>query len=315
MEDREKLEGKWKRKKLAFILLSFLCLFWLGMMFFITSINVRLELNDHLLFGNLIASQILKERVFAPAEQVSHIEFFKGKPEAIGKKKIYRPTPGLSLEVMGKTTEIVQTYPEVVEIYYFSPENQCLPIFTRAPSAKIHEGILKNASKAKESLFLYHASWDTSKIWLQGQEFIDIEGNKYIFIYTKKEAEFRLTITDPEKLKPILSDIFKQGLKREPILSETYFRPHSRNAIQVNLYDEYGKNFFTLNKPQGNVVAWKKVLDHKLDYFPWRMTTKLFNSKYGLNYLVSVSFLIKSIIAFAVMIFCILWLAYIAPKR
>jgi len=80
-------------------------------------------------------------------------------------------------------------------------------------------------------------------------------------------------VSDPEKLKPLLPQIFRNAESGMPLFAG-YFGQHPLFAAQLKFYDESGENFYTYGDPQGR--GWDDIRDTPLWVIPARLTIQIF---------------------------------------
>jgi len=285
-------------KKALYIILIALPIFILLQMSLMSFIGVMgvnylavCQLTEQRSQVGMAASKILFQRRMAPAEKLILMKFPRDNMEAAA----------LALE-----------FPEITEIYLFSNDG-FKTIFTAAPSAKIHDGIAKTALAVKDTISFINAYWDTTFKTSTG--LMEIEGNKYAFTFIRKGGDLRLIVVDPEKLKPLLPEIFHRAESNIHSSFGDYFsRPFPRYGAQLKFYDESGENFCTYGDPKGR--GWDDIFDIDLSKLPWRLTVQIFPKQENLIDSAAAAGKIPwpLIIEFIIAVVCIILAVHFSPK-
>ena len=227
----------WVHKVLYFILLALPVIILLQFAIGITNVvrgtrilaKVRLFEERERVFETVF--WILHQRQLAPAEELNLMEFPRDNTKVAA----------LSLE-----------FPEIIEINLLKGENEYTTIFTAAPSAKIHDGIAKMAPSLKDTISIRPPAFGEPTCQAR-VGLVEIEEVEYIFTFVEKDDETILMVSDPEKLKPLLPQIFHHAESGMPLFAE-YFDQYTNFAAQLKFYDKSGENSTPTEPHKGAAV-------------------------------------------------------------
>ena len=227
----------WLHKVLYFILLALPVIILLQFAIGITNVirsarilaKVRLfEERERVLETTL---WILHQRQLAPPEELNLMKFPRDNTKAAA----------LSLE-----------FPEITEINLLKGEGEYTTIFTAAPSAEIHDGIAKRAPSLKDTISIRPPDFGNPTCQAR-VGLVEIEEIEYIFTFVEKDDETILMVSDPEKLMPLLTQIFHNAESGMPLFAE-YFDQYTNFAAQLKFYDKSGENSTPTEPHKGAAV-------------------------------------------------------------
>lgn len=174
-------------------------------------------------------------------------------------------------------TVIAQDYPETVGIYRLNHDGTTTNYLQFFPSPEIQNHIIDTAPSLLRELKFIDTYWNPN--WKFSRRLVDFENQPLLYTYFKGDTETYLIVTDVEKLKIRLPDIFERWQKQFAVFAK-YFLPFPEYGAQIKFFDQDGSNFFTLGTPQG--TAWTDIWEGDLDYFPWTWSVQLFSKNEAL---------------------------------
>ena len=268
-ENQKYTKPGWGKRVLYFILLLFTMCVYIGfsvgtiISIRVLGLNVKLNLLEERSHAFKIAYQVLSQRMHAPVEKLAQMKLPRDNNEAAA----------LALE-----------YPEITEINIIKADGKYSTLFTAARSIEIHDAIAKTAPIVADtfSFFSRYTNIFAETPTKYRMVSVNTEAGTYVFAFVEVNGETRIVVSDPEKLKPQLTEIFNRAEKLNPIIHSECFKANYRYAAQLKLYDRSGENFFTRGSPQR--PGWDDVYDIELNFLPWRMTIQLFPMELYLNY-------------------------------
>ncbi len=216
---------------------------------------------------NQIAKSILLDKITDAGQIASSILYYHRMETIKDLEAINLPKENAKLFGLGLK------HPEIVEVNQVAGGKGYASYFTAAPTAKVHDGIMKNAAAVIDSakISFNNAFWDSSlKIH---ETVIEVDSIPYLFTFLKTGETVKLIVFDAAKLVPNLKTIFDEGVEKRQ-LGRNYFRRFGSYTAKIKIFDRSGQEIFTYGDAQGH--AWKETWDMELKTLPWKMQTQLY---------------------------------------
>jgi len=218
--------------------------------------------------GVTLMSRIILEQNITDAGQLASSILFYHRMETIKElEEINLPKENVKLFDLGLK------HPEIIEVNQISGGKGYASYFTAAPSAAIHDAIIKNSTLALDSakISFNNAFWDTSlKIH---EELIEVDSISYLFTFLKTGETVKLLVFDAAELVPNLKKIFDEGVEKRQF-GKNYFRRFGNYTANLKIFDRSGKEIFAYGDAMGR--AWKDTWDMELKTLPWKMQVQLY---------------------------------------
>jgi hypothetical protein len=208
-------------------------------------------------------------------------------------------------------TVIAQDCPETVGIYRLNTDGTTTNYLQHFPSIEIQNRIIEAAPTLMDELNFIKTYWNPN--WKFDHQSVEFDDNTYLYTYLQNDTDTYIIVTDLEKLKIRLPDIFERRQKQFAVFAK-YFLPLPQYGAQIKFFDQNGSNFFTLGTPQG--TSWDDIWEGDFNNFPWTWSVQLFSKNETLVQSASVKdstpwgFVIQLIIGIA----CIIILPWYARK-
>lgn len=212
--------------------------------------EARRELLDERNTAAKLVAQVLQSRQFEPAIELSKMEL---------------PQQNLEAARLGLK------YTEVNGIYFRNQSGKFINLFSAAP-ADILKGVTEAAEIIVDKNNFRNAFWDSD--WKWWTEPVEISGRTIQLNLIKKGDDVRLITVDPDKLKPILPELFSQAVNGGNILVREYFKPPQETGAIAEFYDDSEESFFSFGEVKGR--GWDDAPEFDYHSLGWRIKIQIF---------------------------------------
>ncbi len=216
---------------------------------------------------NRLARSVLTDET-ADAHYFANRIIFERRMEPLKRFSAAKPFPSTST-----VGEIVQNYPEIIEVIVIDEDGGYNTIFTAAPSAKVHDIFRVLAPKILDTLktSFTNAYWDTTI--KQADILIQSPDSEYLLSYLKMDDNVTILALDPHKLAEVLPEVFDYEVKTNPHIGD-YFSGLQPYSAEIKIMDRGGREIFSYGEAGGYI--WEDILETELKPMTWKMTTQLY---------------------------------------